>query len=171
MNFKTYLLDDLLVKMDRCTMAHGLEARSPFLDRDLMEYVFALPDSMKLRWGRSKFVLRRAFTDLLPPEIVRRGKMGFGVPLRNWFRGDLREYVNAILLGPDARLRDFLDQGYVRNLCQAHLAGRSDHTHRLWTLLTFETWLRALPHWGKGSAVVPDSDTTNLVQGSVIQLS
>ncbi len=125
----------------------ALEGRSPFLDRALMEYVFELPDSMKLRWGRTKVILRRAFTDLVPPQILRRGKMGFGVPLRVWFTADLKDYLQDLLLAADARLRNYLDQGYVRQLCQAHLAGHADHSHRLWTLLTFEVWLRTLPQW------------------------
>ncbi len=164
LNLKTYLLDDLLVKMDRCSMAHGLEARSPFLDRALMEYVFTLPDSMKLRRGRTKVVLRRAFADLLPPEILRRGKMGFGVPLRAWFTGELREYLQDVLLARDARLRGYVDQEYVRLLHAEHLRGRHDHANRLWTLLTFEVWLRNLPSWSTPlvpaglPAVVDDSE-------------
>jgi asparagine synthase (glutamine-hydrolysing) len=147
LNLKTYLLDDLLVKMDRCSMAHALEVRSPFLDRDLMEYVFTLPDPMKLRWGRTKVILRKAFADFVPQEILRRGKMGFGVPLRAWFTTDLRDYIGDMLLAPDARLREYLDQGYVRRLCETHMSGHADHSHRLWTLLTFEVWLRQLPLW------------------------
>jgi len=145
LNLKTYLLDDLLVKMDRCSMAHALEVRSPFLDRDLMEYVFTLPDPMKLRWGQTKVMLRKAFADLVPQEILRRGKMGFGVPLRAWFTTELRDYIRDMLLAPDARLRGYLDRGYVRQLCEDHISGRADHSHRLWTLLTFEVWLRQLP--------------------------
>jgi len=144
LNVKTYLLNDLLVKMDRCTMAHGLEARSPFLDRQLIEYVFSLPDAMKLRGGMTKVILRRAFADLLPQEILRRGKMGFGVPLQRWLAQDLREFLQDLLLAPDARLKTYLNQGYVRRLWQEHVAGRVDHSHRLWTLLTFEVWLRSL---------------------------
>ena len=144
MNMKTYLLDDLLVKMDRCSMAHALEARSPFLDQALMEYVFSLPDDLKLRWGRTKVILRRAFADLVPAQILRRGKMGFGVPLRRWFTTDRHGYLQDLLLAADARLRRYVDQEYVRQLCHEHLSGRADHAHRLWTLLTFEVWLRQL---------------------------
>ncbi len=144
LNLKTYLLDDLLVKMDRCSMAHGVEARSPFLDRELLEYVFGLPDRLKLRGGRTKVILRTAFADLLPPEILRRGKMGFGVPLRAWFTSDLQGYLQEVLLAPTARLRGYLDQRYVRELCQAHGAGGADYSSRLWLLLTFEMWLRNL---------------------------
>lgn len=143
-NLKTYLLDDLLVKMDRCSMAHGLETRSPFLDRELLEYVFGLPDHMKLRWGGTKMILRRAFADLLPPQIVRRGKMGFGVPLRKWFASDLREFVQDFVMTPHARLRQYVDQRYVQQLWQEHLSGYADHSNRVWTLLTFEVWLRQL---------------------------
>ncbi len=147
LNFKTYLLDDLLVKMDRCAMAHALEARSPFLDTALVEFAFGLPDDLRLRGRQTKYLLRRAFADILPAEILTRGKMGFGVPLQTWFRRDLREYLADHLLAPGARLRDHVDGSYVRTLCEEHLAGRSDHAHRLWTLLTFEIWLRALPSW------------------------
>jgi len=157
-NLKTYLLDDLLVKMDRCTMAHALEARSPFLDTALMEYVFRLPDAMKLRGWRTKVILRSAFADLLPREILTRGKMGFGVPLRSWFCGDMRQYLQDMLLAPDARLRRYVDQAYVGRLCAAHLSGRADYSHRLWTLLTFEVWLRQLPTWGRTSAAYAGQD-------------
>jgi asparagine synthase (glutamine-hydrolysing) len=144
LNLKTYLLDDLLVKMDRCSMAHALEARSPFLDRALLEYVFHLPDEMKLRWGHTKVILRQAFADLVPRPILRRGKMGFGVPLRLWFREDLRDYLHDMLLAPGAQLRRYVDHTYVRELVQAHLSGRADYSARLWTLLTFEVWLKDL---------------------------
>lgn len=157
LNLNTYLLDDLLVKMDRCSMAHALEVRSPFLDRDLMEYVFTLPDPMKLRWGRTKVILRKAFADLVPQEILRRGKMGFGVPLRAWFTTELRDYIRDMLLAPDARLRGYLDQGYVRELCETHMSGRADHSNRLWTLLTFEVWLRQLPQWKSPALQEQDS--------------
>ena len=146
-NLKTYLLDDLLVKTDRCSMAHALEARSPFLDRALMEYVFALPDEMKLRGGTTKYLLRRAFADLVPSEILQRGKMGFGVPLQAWFSADLRDHLHDTLLAPDAKLRHYVNPRYVSQLYEEHLAAHEDHSARLWTLLTFELWLRNLPTW------------------------
>jgi asparagine synthase (glutamine-hydrolysing) len=147
LNFKTYLLDDLLVKMDRSSMAHALEVRSPFLDTSLVEFAFGLPDHFLLRGRTTKWLLRRAFRDLVPPEILTRGKMGFGVPLQKWFRGDLREYLGDHLIGPGVRLAQYVDAGYVRRLCEEHVGGRADHSHRLWTLLTFEVWLRELPSW------------------------
>ena len=155
LNVKTYLLDDLLVKMDRCSMAHALEVRSPFLDRELVEYAWSLPDAMKLRGTRTKIILRRAFADLLPPAILRRGKMGFGVPLESWFRTELRAYVHDLLLAPEARLKRYVAQAYVRELCDAHFARRSDASNRLWALLTFEVWLRQLEQASVSAGQVP----------------
>ncbi|MBI3825248.1 MAG: asparagine synthase (glutamine-hydrolyzing) [Candidatus Rokubacteria bacterium] len=146
-NFKSYLLDDLLVKADRCTMAHGLEARSPFLDRALTEYVAGLPDALKLHGRTSKVVLKAAFGDLLPPGIERRGKMGFGVPMAAWLRTNLKKVVHDVLLQPRPRLADYLDAAGVRALATAHLEGRADHGALLWSLLTLETWLGQLPSW------------------------
>ncbi len=146
-NFNTYLLDDLLVKVDRCTMANSLEARSPFLDTALVEYVAALPDSMKLSRGRTKVILREAFADLVPAPIQARGKMGFGIPFGQWFRGALRQQMDDLLLASDARYRDYLSTDYVHGLVKRHHAGGVDLGLQLWTILTFEIWLRSLPGW------------------------
>jgi asparagine synthase (glutamine-hydrolysing) len=142
LNAVTYLPDDLLVKTDRCSMANSLEVRSPFLDRALAEYVAALPDRLKLRRGTTKYLLRRAFADLLPPEVTARPKQGFGVPLAAWFRGELADFVRD-LLGPGARSAAWLDSVYVARLVDEHRRGRRDHGQRLWAILTFEVWLRA----------------------------
>lgn len=147
MNFTTYLRDDLLVKADRCTMANSLEARSPFLDLALMEYVATLPDDLKIKGTATKVVLKEAFPDLLPPEIANRGKMGFGVPLGTWFRGELREYVSDLLLSADAKSRDYLSLDGVRDVLRRHQAGEADLGLQLWSLLCFEVWLRLLPTW------------------------
>jgi asparagine synthase (glutamine-hydrolysing) len=143
LNAVSYLPDDLLTKADRCSMASSLEVRSPFLDHVLVEYVAGLPDRLKLRRGITKYVLRRAFADLLPPEVTARPKRGFGVPLATWFRGELREYVRDHL-GPGARSADWLDGRYVARLLDEHRRGHRDHGGRLWAILTFEVWLRAL---------------------------
>ncbi len=147
LNFRMYLLDDLLVKMDRCSMAHGLEARSPFLDRDLIEFMATLPDHQKLRGTRTKVLLRRAYADFLPSSILTRGKQGFGAPFGTWFRGELGTYLSDILLSPTARFRTYLHAPYVRQLVEEHQQGIRDHSLRLWSLLTFETWLQQLPSW------------------------
>jgi asparagine synthase (glutamine-hydrolysing) len=141
LNARTYLLDDLLPKMDRMTMAHGLEARSPLLDRDLFEYVAGLPDRLKRRGSRGKRVLKEAVRDLLPASILRRPKHGFGVPLGAWFRGELRPLVEDTLLA-QPRLGRWLRAGAVRAIHEEHVSGRADRGHQLWTLLTLELWLR-----------------------------
>jgi asparagine synthase (glutamine-hydrolysing) len=146
-NFGTYLPYDLLVKTDRMSMAHALETRTPFLDTALIEYVAPLPDRYKLRgWPRptTKYILRRAFKDLLPPSILSRGKMGFGLPLGTWFRQELRSYIEERIVAPDARINELVRPEVVRTVFDEHLAGRADHEHQLWLLLTMELWLRNL---------------------------
>ena len=146
-NFNTYLLDDLLIKTDRCTMANSLEARSPFLDTALMEYVAGLPDDMKLSRGQTKVILREAFDDLIPPVIQQRAKMGFGIPFGLWFRGALRDVLHDHLLSPQARYRDYLSPVHVHRLVKRHDDGEADLGLPLWTLLSFEIWLRSFPGW------------------------
>jgi asparagine synthase (glutamine-hydrolysing) len=146
-NFNTYLLDDLLIKTDRCTMANSLEARAPFLDTALMAYVAGLPDAMKLARGRTKIILRETFDDLIPAEIQRRPKMGFGIPFGLWFRGALRDVLHDHLLSPQARYRDYLSTAYVHRMVERHDQGEADLGLPLWTVLSFEIWLRAFPGW------------------------
>jgi len=146
-NFASYLPDDLLVKTDRCTMANSLEARSPFLDRELIEYAAGLPDDLKLHGRRTKAILRDAFADLIPPAINRRGKMGFGVPLNTWFRGELRDHMRDLLLSPTARYRDMLSGAFVDRLVARHLSGSANLGQQLWSIMCFEAWLQRLPEW------------------------
>jgi asparagine synthase (glutamine-hydrolysing) len=147
LNFSSYLVDDLLVKTDRCTMANSLEARSPFLDHALIDYVAALPDQFKLNGRRTKAVLRDAFADLIPPEIDRRPKMGFGVPVGTWFRTSLKDYACDVLLAPSAKYADVLNRSYVETLLTRHLSGESNAGPQLWALIAFERWLQLLPEW------------------------
>jgi asparagine synthase (glutamine-hydrolysing) len=142
-NFRTYLPYDLMVKSDRCSMAHALEARAPFLDTALVEYAATLPPSYLRRGRDTKRVLKQAFADLLPPQIMTRGKMGFGVPLGAWFRNDLREYLHD-RLGDGARLWQWLDRRAGQAILDEHQRGARDHGQKLWLLLTLEVWLRQL---------------------------
>ncbi len=142
-NFRAYLANDLQTKVDRCTAGVALEVRSPLLDTALVELAGRLPDGHKRRGLRTKHVLRAAFADLIPDEIARRPKRGFGVPLDAWFRRELRPMVQD-RLGRGARLAAYLDGGAVSALVDEHLAGRADHSGRIWTLLTFEVWLDSL---------------------------
>lgn len=146
-NVHSYLHDDLLVKADRMSMANSLEARSPFLDTALMEYVATLPADFKLHGNTTKAVLRDAFADLVPAAVMRGAKKGFGVPLDAWFRTELRDYMHDVLLAASARSQEYVRRPYVAQLIEEHLSQRANHGHRLWTLLTFERWLQLLPAW------------------------
>ena len=152
LNFRTYLLDDLLVKTDRTSMAHALEVRCPFLDTRLIEWAALLPDNLKIRGTRLKYILKRAYRNLLPQEVLSRGKMGFGVPLGAWMRKDLKSFSHDLLLGPSARIRDLLDPREVRNLLREHEERAQDHGQKIWALLCLEVWLRNRGHW---TAAVP----------------
>jgi asparagine synthase (glutamine-hydrolysing) len=146
-NFASYLPDDLLVKADRCTMANSIEARCPLLDTALVEYAASLPDELKVGGGRGKAILREAFADLIPPDIDRRPKTGFGVPLDAWFRGELRHYVRDTLLSSSAASRLYLKPDAIEKMIDAHQQGRANAGHRLWTMVCFERWLQQLPGW------------------------
>ncbi len=141
LTLRTYLLDDLLPKVDRMAMAHGLEVRSPFLDRDLVELALSLPPSFKLRAWSRKRVLKEALRDLLPHDVLHRRKRGFGVPLDRWFRTDLRAYVEGMLAGPHCRVDALLEGSAIRSLVAEHMSGRTNHGHSIWTLLTLEVFL------------------------------
>ena len=136
----TYLPGDLLVKADRMTMAASLEGRSPFLDHELMAWAARLPNHMKVRGLTGKVALRKAFADVLPPEILRRGKQGFGVPLGAWLRGPLLPWARDLLLGSESPLRAWFRGEAVARLLEAHAAGREDHGKRLWALVTLAVW-------------------------------
>ena len=140
----TYLPGDLLAKVDQASMAHGLEARGPFLDHRVVELALAMPigRKLRLRGGRSKVVLKRAFADLLPPEIRDRPKMGFGVPLDRWFRGELKAELRAVLLDPVALGRGLFRPEAVERMIADHAEGRKDNAYRLWALLMLELWFR-----------------------------
>jgi asparagine synthase (glutamine-hydrolysing) len=140
---RTYLPDDLLVKADRASMATSLELRSPLLDHEVLTLGLSLPDSLKLDGRRGKVALRKAFADLIPPELASRGKAGFGIPLGAWFRGPLRELAGDTLLGSRARMRGQLRPATVERVLAEHVSGERDHGHRLWCLLVLELWQRS----------------------------
>lgn len=136
----TYLPGALLVKADRMTMAASLEVRSPFLDHRLMEFAAGLPPDIKYPGGELKGLLKRALEPHLPHEIMYRPKQGFGVPLNDWFRGELKGLLYESLLGSRARARGIFNMKYVERLLAEHTSGRYHHAHRLWLLLVFEIW-------------------------------
>lgn len=137
-----YLVDDLLVKMDRATMAHSLEARSPFLDHVFMEFVASLPAEMKLKGAEKKVLLKAALRGVLPDQILDRPKMGFGAPLPMWFRTDLREMAYDVLLSTQATQRGYFHPKLVGKLLDDHCDEREDYSTYLWDLLVLELWHR-----------------------------
>ncbi|MDG3007429.1 asparagine synthase (glutamine-hydrolyzing) [Paludisphaera mucosa] len=140
----TYLPGDLLYKVDMASMAHSLECRGPFLDHRVVELAAAMPLDRKLRLrpGRSKVVLKRAFADLIPESIRKRPKMGFGVPVGRWFRHELKAELTEILLDPATLGRGLFRPERIRELVDEHVSGRREHGHRLWALLMLELWMR-----------------------------
>jgi asparagine synthase (glutamine-hydrolysing) len=125
-------------------MANGLEARSPFLDTELIEFAGRLPDQYKLQGFTTKYLLREAFEHLVPKEILRRKKKGFGVPLGAWFRDPLRGYLYEHLSGTKPRLFDLVKRDTVASHLETHMAEKADYGQRLFCLLTLEIWLRSL---------------------------
>lgn len=142
MDVNTYLPDDLLVKVDIATMAHGLEARSPMLDHEFMEFCASLPSRMKLRGRVKKYILRQAFRGLLPSEILERPKMGFGVPIEEWFRQDLGDMARDLVLSPRALERGYFRPRVVQRLLDEHTRGARNWHYQLWNLLMLELWHR-----------------------------
>ena len=149
----SYLPEDLLVKVDRATMASSLEARAPLLDHRLVEFAAALPTDRKMNIGRGKLLLREVAKTLLPDGVLDRPKRGFGVPIDSWFQGALGDHFRDIVLAPDARSRDHLDPALGATLLERHRAtgGQAD---RLWTLMMFELWCRT---WLEAPVTAPAS--------------
>lgn len=138
----TYLPGDLLVKMDIATMAHSVEARSPFLDQELIRFAASLPVDCKLKGSNGKAILRAALRGLLPDQTLDRPKMGFGVPLRNWLRGSVSTLAGDVLLDPAAHTRAYLRSQAVERLIADHQAGTTDQSMRIWVLMMLELWHR-----------------------------
>jgi asparagine synthase (glutamine-hydrolysing) len=137
-----YLPDDLLVKMDIASMAHSLEVRSPFLDHEVVEFAAALPPALKLHRLTQKYLVKRVMRGLLPEAVLRRKKMGFGVPLDHWFRHELREMAYDTLLDSRARARGYFRPEVIRRYLDEHGRGQGHHQGRLWALLMLELWHR-----------------------------
>lgn len=136
------LTGDMLVKVDRMSMANSLEVRCPLLDHELAGFAARLPHSWKVSGGRGKRILRKALGDRLPPELLRLPKKGFGVPLAHWFRTSLREFLWDHLTSPVFLGRGVVSPPFVRHLLEEHAAGRRNNYHWLWRLLMLELWFR-----------------------------
>jgi asparagine synthase (glutamine-hydrolysing) len=139
-DIKMYLTDDILVKVDRASMAHSLEVRAPILDHKLMELAASMPSTMKLRGMNGKYIFKRALKQLLPKAVLHRRKMGFAVPLARWFRSDLKELAHSVIFGRFGE--GIVNEPTIKSLWQEHQSGLRDRSTELWTLLMFRLWER-----------------------------
>ncbi|GAK55316.1 asparagine synthase (glutamine-hydrolyzing) [Candidatus Vecturithrix granuli] len=140
LSLKLYLQDDILVKVDRASMANSLEVRVPYLDHTFVEYVAGLPSLYKLRGLTTKYLLKQATKDLLPKEIVQRKKKGFGIPLSKWFHGELKPMLLSYLSEERIKTAGIFHYPYIKHLLDEHFSRQYDHRKQLWTLLVFEMW-------------------------------
>ena len=140
---REYLLNYILVKIDRCSMMHGLEVRAPFLDKDLVDFAFRLPASIKMKYGRRKYLLKKALREILPAHVMRRKKRGFLIPTAAWFRGALKPLVDEFLGVEYIRKQGLFRPDTVVRLRDEHRAGVADRRKELWTLLALQLWLNA----------------------------
>jgi len=138
----TYLPDDLLVKVDVASMANSLEARSPFVDHRVFEFTASLDPSFKLRGNTPKFILKKVMEGKIPKDIIHRKKMGFRLPVDEWFRGELKDYTREILQNKTAQ-RGYFSPKAIETIINEHISGKFDHGYRLWSLLNLELWHRA----------------------------
>jgi asparagine synthetase B (glutamine-hydrolysing) len=140
LDFETYLPGDLLTKVDRCTMAHGVESRAPFLRASLVEFALALPDDAKLRGTSGKWALKQAARELLPADVLARRKQGFSPPFSAWARGPMRGLVVEALSPAAVERAGILDARAVQRVLREHLEGREDRGRTLWALLSLQCW-------------------------------
>ena len=138
----TYLPNDLLVKVDIATMANSLEARSPFLDHKLIEFAASLPESIKMNRFRPKSMLKKVAARLVPKEVVYRQKMGFGVPVGNWFRGEMKDFVRGVLLSESSLKRGIFKPAAIERYVSEHTNGKIDHAFQIWSFLMLELWFQ-----------------------------
>ena len=141
-DMKTYLVDDILTKVDRASMAHSLEVRVPILDHKFMEYAATIPSGLKLHDGEGKYVFKKALEPLLPHDTLYRKKMGFSIPLARWFRDGLKTAFEQRVLAKDAFVHNLLQPAGVRDMWQQHQSGVRDYAYELWAILVLESWGR-----------------------------
>ena len=137
---RLYLAEDILTKVDRASMAVSLEVRAPFLDPRVAEFAASLPGNYKLRGHKTKYILKKAVNELLPPFVTKRGKKGFGVPVAEWLKVKLRPLARDLLSPERVRRAGVFNPDYIARLQDEHERGVANHRKLLWTLLMFELW-------------------------------
>jgi asparagine synthase (glutamine-hydrolysing) len=148
-DLKLTMPDSVLMKVDKMSMAHALEVRVPFLDYEFVEFCATIPGPLKLAGFKTKAIFREAMAGLLPPRILYRGKQGYSLPIKNWLREDLREYMIEVLTS-SRLVAEMFDAGRVRRLIEEHLAYRANHNHILWALMNVAIWYRLFVDPGSG---------------------
>ena len=138
----TYLPDDILVKVDRMSMACSLEARVPFLDHKVVEFMARVPVHHKFTLRRSKYLLRRLAARYLPGEILQRPKQGFAIPVGRWLQEDLRSWMEDLLLSSTSLERGYFNAAAIEHMIHSHLSGRRDYSQQLWALMVLELWFQ-----------------------------
>ena len=138
----TYMPGDLLPKVDITSMANSLEARSPFLDHKFLEFSAQLPSRLKIKGIVTKYILKKAFQKILPDSILRREKLGFGVPVGRWFRDELKDYAYDVLLDSKAMSRGYFRKDKIKEILDVHVSGKVNNGAKIWSLLNLELWHR-----------------------------
>jgi len=139
-DIKTFLVDDILVKVDRMSMAHSLEARTPFLDHRVVEFAASLPKEMRIRGSTQKYLLKKAVENRLPEGITTRSKEGFSIPMKNWLRDELRPMMEEVLSPQRIREGGLFDSARIESLKSRHISGTANNAHQLWPLMMFQIW-------------------------------
>ncbi len=139
-DFRVYLPDDILVKMDRATMAVGLEGREPFLDQKIAEYIARVPSSMKFKKGKGKYLLKKILARHIPRELIERPKQGFGIPIYAWLRQDFSRFLQEYLTPRHLALHGLFNEQALGLALKRHREGKGERAHTLWFLLMFQMW-------------------------------
>ncbi len=143
MDMQKYMVDDILTKVDRASMQNSLEVRVPILDHEFAELTATIPSDLKLNGNSKKYIFKKAMKDYLPESIISHKKQGFGVPLKTWFKEDLKEYVNDRLINTKGPLYDYLNPEYVSKIVNEHQHGMRDFNNKIWSLLFLDQWLNS----------------------------
>jgi asparagine synthase (glutamine-hydrolysing) len=139
-DLRLYLAENILPKVDAMSMANSLEARVPYLDNDVVDLALSIPAGLKLRQGVRKWILREAFSDRLPEQILRRGKEGFSIPMKNWLSGEWNSLMHELLCAENLARDGLFDATYVNRLMVQHERRTHNHSHLLWALMVFQLW-------------------------------